>query len=65
MAVWWEQQSVVVGPGNAHFISLRQVSSDESTLPASSAAAAAAATAAANGDAVYRLDDSDENVFYR
>jgi len=27
-----EQQRVAVGPGNAHFISIRQVSSDAATL---------------------------------
>jgi len=43
-----EQQRVTVGPGNAYFISIRQVSSDAATLymwPAAVAATAAAAAA--------------------
>ena len=59
-----EQQRVVVGPGNANFISIRQVSSDAATLqrgryghaaqwptrPRFYAAAAAAATATVAAD---------------
>jgi len=68
-----EQQRVAVGPGNAHVISILQVSSDAATLRRGScghavqwftrpriyaAAAVAAATAAAAADAaVYRQFD--------
>ena len=55
----YEQKSVAVGPGNAHFISIRQVSSDAVTLRHGTCGhaafvAVAAAAAAAGGAAVYR-----------
>ena len=61
-----ERQSVAVGPGNAHFISVRQVSSDAATLRRGRCEHAAkfpthprfyAAAAAAADAAVYRQYD--------
>jgi len=55
-----EQQRVAVGPGNAHFISIHQVSSDAATLRRDTCGhcrmppAAAAVVAAAAVAAVYR-----------
>jgi len=46
-----EQQRVAVGPGNAHFISIRQVSSDAATLRRGTCCCSAAATAAAAANA--------------
>ena len=53
------QQRVAVGPGNAHFISIRQVSSDTAMLRRGAArtgsvAWPAAVAAAADATAVYR-----------
>jgi len=47
-----EQQRVAVGPGNAHFISIRQVSSDAPTHTLHVRSAAAVAASAVNA-AVY------------
>ena len=54
-----EQQRVAVGPGNAHFISNRQVSSDAATLQRSRCGHCSTVwTAAAAADAaVYRQFD--------
>jgi len=57
-----EQQRVVVGPGNAHFISILQVSSDAATLQRGRCrhlfgAAATAATAAAGAAVCRQFDD--------
>jgi len=51
-----EQQRVAVGPGNTHFISIRQVSSDTATLQRGRWGTAAAAAPAADA-AVYRQFD--------